>query len=199
MIYLDFILGFDFGILDFIAQNIRNDILDPIMTGFSMFADKGIGLLILGLILLIPRKTRPAAATAICAMAAALLFGEYLIKIIAQRPRPFITYEAYHGYLMPFALNMGKASGYSFPSGHTSASFAFATAMFKINKKVGIIAVIIACIVGFSRIYNYVHYPTDVFAGMILGIAFGLLAIFLFKKFSIDDKLLKTKKNKVKE
>lgn len=192
---MDFFLGFDFSILDFIANNIRNDFLDPVMAAFSMFADKGIGWIILGLILLIPRKTRPAAAAALAAMTIGLLLGEFAVKSIVARPRPFIAYESFHSAPMPFELNMGKASGYSFPSGHTCCSFAFATAMFKVNKRVGFSAAFVAAIVGFSRLYNYVHYPTDVIAGMLLGIAIGLVTIYIFKKLDIDNKLLKIKKN----
>ncbi len=160
-----------------------------------MFADKGIGWIILGLILMIPRKTRPAAVAALIAVLLGLLSGEFLIKVFVARPRPFVVYESFHCAVMPFKLNMGKASGFSFPSGHTCASFAFATAMFKINKKVGICALAAAALVGFSRLYNYVHFPTDVIAGMLLGIFWGLIIIFVFKKFNIDEKVLKIGKS----
>ena len=193
---MDFIIGFDFSILDFIANNIRNEFLDPIMTAVSIFADKGLGWAILALIFLIPRKTRPAAATALAAMVIALVFGEFVLKGLVARPRPFEVYESYHSAPMPFTLNMGKPTGYSCPSVHTCFAFAFATAMFKWCKTAGIISLIAAAIVGFSRLYNYVHFPTDVLAGMVVGLLAGALAIFIFKKFNFDEKLLNIGKKK---
>ena len=194
---MDIFLNFDYSILDFIANNIRNEFLDPIMAAVSLFAEKGLGWVILGLILLIPKKTRPAAVTALAAMTFALLFGEFAIKSIVARPRPFVTYESFHSAAMPFTLNTGEASGFSFPSGHTGASFAFAASMYKVNKRVGVIATVAAAIVGFSRLYNYVHFPTDVIAGMIFGIVAALIFIFIFNKFGVDDKLRRIGRKKV--
>lgn len=193
---MDFIIGFDFSILDFIANNIRNEFLDPIMTAFSLFAHNGIGWAVLALILLIPRKTRPAAATALVAMVIALVLGQFVLKGLVPRLRPFEVYENYHSSPMPFTLNMGKATGNSFPSVHTCFSFAFAAAMFKWCKTAGIISLIAAAIVGFSRLYNYVHFPTDVLAGMAVGLIAGAIAVFIFKKFNFDDKLLNIGKKK---
>lgn len=195
---MDFILGFDFGILDFIANNIRNESLDPVMAVLSLSAEKCILPILLGLLLLIPRKTRPAAATALFAIALGVIVGEGIIKNFVARPRPYDLYYSFHNAVMPFTLNTGKTTGFSFPSTHTICAFALATSFFKVNKKVGIVLVVLAAFVGFSRLYNYVHFPTDVIAGMLIGIAAGLLAIFIFKKFRFDDKLLGIGKGKQK-
>ena len=61
--------------------------------------------------------------------------------------------------------------------------------MFKINKTAGFIALIFAALIGFSRLYNYVHYPTDVFAGMILGTLVALCVMFIFKATKLENKL----------
>jgi len=182
-------MWFDFPVLDFIQENIRNGFLDPIMSGLSYFAHMGLGWYILALILLIPKKTRFAAAVAIAAITLGFLVSELGIKHIVCRVRPYDAYEAYHGFAMPFTLNAGTEHSFSFPSGHTSCSFAAAIAAYKINKTTGIITTIVAALIGFSRMYNYVHYPTDVLAGAVLGISSALLIIFIFKKFSLDDKL----------
>ena len=195
---MDFILNFDFGILDFIANNLRNEFLDPVMAILSLAAEKCIGPILIALILLIPRKTRPAAATALFAIAISLIIGEGAIKHLVARPRPYDLYYSFHNAAMPFVLNTGKTTGYSFPSSHTCCMFALAIPFFKINKTVGIISVIVAALIGFSRLYNYVHFPTDVLAGMLLGIAVGLFAMFIFKKFNFDDKLLGIGKGKQK-
>lgn len=180
--------------LDAIYSGLRSEWLDPIMAGFSYFASKGIGWIVVSLLLLIPKKTRVAGAVALLAMLIGVVSGEIIAKNLIGRIRPYHIYEEFHGEIMPFVLNAGAESGFSFPSGHTCCSFACAVAFFKINKKVGVITLIVAALIGFSRLYNYVHFPSDVFAGMLWGIASGLLALWIFKKFSLEDKLLKIDK-----
>ena len=186
----NYITNFDFKILDFIADNIRCEVLDPIMAGITHFADAGIGWILLGVILLIPKKTRIWGAMALVAMVIGFLCGDIILKNLFCRVRPYNDYIMFHqGNSLPFLLNAGKESSYSFPSGHTCCSFASAIVYFIANKKWGIPALIFASLIGFSRMYNYVHYPTDVFAGMLLGIGCGLLAWYLFKKFQVNKKL----------
>ena len=170
-------MWFDFPVLDFIQENIRNGFLDPIMKYVSYFGAHGIGWIVLGLALLIPRKTRAAAATALCALALGFILGDLVIKPLVCRVRPYDAYEAYHVYAMSFTLNAGTEHSYSFPSGHATCAFASAVAYFKLNKKVGIALTVFAALIAFSRLYNYVHFPTDVLAGMALGISAGLLMI----------------------
>lgn len=187
-----FITNFDFSVLDFIFENIRCDFLDPIMWGLSMFAENGIGWIVLGAILIIPKKTRVWGIMALFAMAVGFITGEIVTKNIFCRVRPFHVYQLFHNNTpLPFELNAGPASGYSFPSGHTCCSFASAVVYFMGNKKVGIFALVFASLIAFSRLYNYVHYPTDVLVGMILGIACAVFTVWLFKKFSWDDKILR--------
>lgn len=186
---MDIIQSFDFSILDFIYNNIRCDFLDPIMAGASYFASNCIGWIFLGFLLLIPKKTRPASATALVAMTIGAIFGEVIIKNIVCRIRPYDAYEAFHSAVMPFSLNAGSETSYSFPSGHTCCSFASAVSYFKIGRKAGCIALFMAVIIAFSRLYNYVHYPTDVLGGMLLGICSGIFAIYIFKKFDLDKNL----------
>lgn len=188
---MDFIMNFDFSILDFIAENIRIAFLNPIMMGFSLLVHKGIGVLVLGIILLIPRKTRYAAVIALVSAVVALLLGEFAIKLLVQRPRPFVLYEEFHSRAIPAGLVLEKASGYSFPSMHTAFAFSFATSMFVFSKKVGIIAIIIALLIGFSRLYNYVHFPSDVLAGAFLGVIVSIFVILIFNKLNIEKKVLK--------
>ncbi|MCL4640571.1 MULTISPECIES: phosphatase PAP2 family protein [Olivibacter] len=105
-----------------------------------------------------------ASSTAITAL---LNFG---LKKIFKRPRPFIAHSGFKAVYQP--------SSYSFPSGHTSASFSTATALSRAYPKWYIIApsFIWAGTVGYSRMYLGVHNPSDVAAGAILGAgsAFGM-------------------------
>ena len=113
---MDFILGFDFGILDFIANNIRNDFLDPVMTVLSLSAEKCILPILLGLLLLIPRKTRPAAATALFAIALGVIVGEGIIKNLVARPRPYDLYYSFHMSSCPSSRHCPHRSPASPPS-----------------------------------------------------------------------------------
>ena len=72
-------------------------------------------------------------------------------------------------------LLSGAMHDFSFPSGHTIASFEAAVVLLKNSKKMGIPAMILAVLISFSRLYLYVHYPTDVIASVILGTLFALI------------------------
>ena len=75
---------------------------------------------------------------------------------------------------------------HSFPSGHTAAAFAAAVALFACHRKAGTIALFLAFLMGFSRLYLFVHYPTDVLAGALLGVLFGLIGYRLSNKKPTD-------------
>ena len=113
-------------------------------------------------------------------MGLALLMGLLLcnltLKPLVARPRPYVFFDHIAAY-----LSSGE-SDFSFPSGHTIASFEASVALILGNKKLGIPAVILAVLISFSRLYLYVHYPTDVLASVVLGIGLALLATFLVKK-----------------
>ena len=187
------ITEFDFAILNFIYENIRCDFLDPIMRALSHFADKGIGWIIVGVILIFPKKTRKWGIMALVAMLIGFVFGELVLKNLIGRVRPYGDYHNYFGTSVPFALNAGTESSSGFPSGHTCCSFASAFVYFKADKRWGIAALVLAGLIGFSRLYNYVHYPTDVLGGMVLGIASGLLTIFIYKKYFEDNFAVKNR------
>ena len=193
---VNFITEIDFSILDFIYKNIRCDFLDPIMSAITHFADSGIGWIILGLILLIPKKTRIWGASALVAMLIGLVCGEVILKNIFCRVRPYDAYELYHGVPLPFVLNAGTESSFSFPSGHTCCSFASATAYFLWNKKWGTVALVFAGLIGFSRLYNYVHFPTDVLGGALLGVGCAIFTVIIFRKFLADKKFFNSYQTK---
>ncbi|MBE6975271.1 MAG: phosphatase PAP2 family protein, partial [Ruminococcaceae bacterium] len=80
----------------------------------------------------------------------------------------------HHGKVI--ALLIPAAGDPSFPSGHTIASFEGATVLMLYNKKWGIPAMLLAAAIGFSRLYLYIHYPTDVLCSVVLGVVIGALA-----------------------
>ncbi len=153
-------------------QAIRSPFLDKAMEILSMLGDHGLFCICLGLILLIFSKTRSTGIKVLLSMAIAYIVANLIIKNVVGRVRPFEAYP----YLEAL---INKPHDSSFPSGHTVNVFAAATAIFLENKKWGTFALIIAALVAFSRLYNCVHYPTDVLAGAAIGIIFAVLVHYL--------------------
>ena len=152
--------------------NLRSPVMDFIMKYVSMLGDHGIFCIVLGLVLLIFAKTRRTGIQVLMSMLLAYIVANLIIKNLVGRVRP---YDAY-----PFIEALvTKPHDSSFPSGHAVNVFAAATAIFLNHKKTGIIALIIAALVAFSRLYNQVHYPTDVLVGIVIGVGFAILVHYL--------------------
>ena len=124
---------------------------------------------IVAALLLIFKKTRKAGASVLIAYLAVLLIGELALKHLVTRLRPCQIDQA-------FALLLERPTSSSFPSTHTAWAFAAATAIFLRYKKAGIAAFVAAALIAFSRLYLFLHFPTDVLFGIALGIALGVLA-----------------------
>ena len=125
--------------------------------------------------MLLFKKTRRAGIAVLVGLLLGLLCGNLAIKNLVARERPCAIGTAPE-LLIPYP------SEYSFPSGHTLSSFIAATCIFLRNKKWGISAYVFASGIAFSRIYLYVHFPTDILGGIILGIALAHLATWISKK-----------------
>lgn len=190
----EFIVNVDVAIYQFV-DSIMNPVLDVIMTFITHLGDTpGIIWWVLGICLLIPKKTRKLGILVIGGLAVASLINNVALKNVIQRPRPYnidpsVWTDAGYKYIWPGLID--KSSSWSFPSGHTSTSigagFALLLGCFK-NKKhlaVGIPAFILSLLIGFSRIYVHVHYPTDVIAGAVVGVIGGLVAYLLIVKLLI--------------
>lgn len=161
-------MDFEFAILDFIAK-FHTELGDQILPIISSFGNGGIGWIILSVLLLFFPKTRKAGLAMGIALIFCLLIGNVTLKPLVDRARPY-------SYFPEMTLLIPPLSDASFPSGHTFASFAASTALFLHHRKSGTAALILAIIIAFSRLYLYVHFPTDVLAGMILGVASGFTA-----------------------
>ena len=192
--FVEIITNIDFSILDFIQENIRNTFLDPVMAVLGYLGEAGAVWIILGIVLLFFRKTRPAGVCMLAAMALGYLIGDIGIKHLVARPRPFLVNTDVDLYI-------NAPTSHSFPSGHSTASFAAVTSLFGMLKEkrwIAYSALGLAILIVFSRLYNYVHYPSDVLCGMILGIICGTIMIIIFKKTKLDKRLsgeLKRKKS----
>ena len=133
--------------------------------------------LALSVLLLCFRKTRRAGLVALTAMFFGLLCTNLTLKHLVARPRPWTEVAG----LVPLVLE----ESFSFPSGHTTAAFAFAGAMLFAPLKSGwgrTAAVVLAVCMGLSRLYVGVHYPTDVLGGMLVGLGCAWLAAKLWNR-----------------
>lgn len=160
---------FETSILHWIRQTLSCAFLDAVMPYITKFADSGIGWILLALVLLIPRKTRRMGAAMGVALAIGFVTGNLLLKNLVARTRPFLFDSS-------IELLIAPPHEFSFPSGHTLASFECAVAVFCYRRKWGVAALLFAVLIAFSRLYLQVHYPTDVLCGAILGSLIGYLA-----------------------
>lgn len=173
----------DLGILDAITRIFRCDFLDPFNFIFSFLSDAGWIWIALAVVFLCFKKTRKAGLTLGIALIIGLLVANIGLKPSIARMRPWTYVAEFH----PEHVNILEAlpsyfhvpSDLSFPSGHAVASVECALVLFFWKKKVGIPALVVAALTCFSRLYFNVHYPTDVMAGILLGIGVAFLAHFL--------------------
>lgn len=166
----------DIGILLWIQEHLRSELLTPLFTFITTSGNAGLIWIAITCFLLAFKKTRKAGAVCALALIFSLLFTNFLFKPLVARVRP---YDAVEG-LVPL---IKKPVDFSFPSGHSSAAFAAAWVMFRmLPKKAGIPALVYAALMAFSRLYLGVHYPTDVLGGILLGILYAMAAMSVYEK-----------------
>ena len=200
-------ITFDFPILEFIRNYLTCDALDKAMPYITLFGEWGAFWIAIAVILLCFRKTRKTAWSMGAALMLGLIICNVILKNLIGRDRPFFFYtvERMANYDLPQLKNwvpvteadikwlVASDLHKSFPSGHTIACFEASTVLLIKDKRMGIPAAIIAFAVAFSRLYLYVHYPTDVIFSMFAGILLGLLGCAIV---SIVYKFLPEKKGK---
>lgn len=180
-------INLDYLILDFFSSTLKNDFFDFLMPIITHLGSGGILWIVLTIIMLLFKQTRKIGFCMALSLVFSLILCNLTIKPIVARQRPFeINKDA--------VLIIKKPTDFSFPSGHSSASFAAATAFLmgnivKIgdkkhiaNKKYVVIVFVIAFLIAISRLYLYVHFPSDVFFGIILGIICGYTASKIINK-----------------
>jgi undecaprenyl-diphosphatase len=163
------------------------------MSFISFLGNAGWFWIVLALSLLFFKRTRKIGITMAIALVFSLIFTNLLLKPIVDRPRPWVYALEHLGREIQILIE--KPHDASFPSGHTSVSFAAATAIFMRNKKYGSLALALAALIGFSRLYFYIHYPTDVLGGLVVGVIYGVAAYFV-SNFIIDTVSKKLSNNK---
>ena len=175
--------GFDLPILDWIAENLHCAFLDTIMVPITYLGEAGILWILAALILLIIPKYRRTGLAMAISLIVGLVACNLVMKPLFARIRPY-DYQWLH-FAKDIPLLIPAQHDYSFPSGHTISSFEAATALLLGNKKIGTPAMIIACWIAFSRLYLYIHYPSDVLCSIVLGIVIGFVGRRLANRIHI--------------
>ena len=165
-------ISFDLPVLDWIQANMQSGFMDKFMPFITKFGDHGTFWMIVAALLFLFPKTRKTGLGMAIAMMIGLLVCNVTLKPLVGRIRPY-DLQAELG--VAIQLLGERMHDFSFPSGHTIASFEAAVVMMMNSKKLGIPAMILAVLISFSRLYLYVHYPTDVIASIILGTLFALI------------------------
>lgn len=170
------IQNIDSSILYFMQDHVQNHFLNLIMIFITNLGNMGLIWILIAIALLFTNKFRKVGILMLCALVINTILGEVILKHMFQRPRPFNT-------LQHLDLLIKKPQSYSFPSGHTSSAFACAVILAYYVKKAAVPSIILACLIAFSRVYLTVHYPSDVLAGIVLGIISAMITIYLHKLY----------------
>ena len=169
-------MPFEFTILDAL-QSLRCPVLDTLAVFFDYAGAHGEIWIALTVVLLAFRRTRKAGLAMAIALCFYVLSGHWVLKPLFARPRPCD--------IRPEMLTLvARPNGWSFPSGHTASGFAAAFALWMQNRKLGVPALVLAGFIAFTRLYLYVHFPTDILGGIALGLAAGWLGSCFADKIS---------------
>lgn len=170
---------------------LKSGIFTPVFKDITIAGNNGIVFIVIAVILLIFKKTRKAGILALLAMAFGFIFTNLILKNVIARPRPFFDQNSiYYDYWVQAGSLSEK--GYSFPSGHVTSLAAFAMGLFlAFNKKWSWPFLLIPLLMGYTRIYFFVHYASDIVSGLLVGFSCGALSFLIF--WLLDKYILKKK------
>lgn len=174
----------EFEIL-YAINNFHNPILDKIMVAITILGDSGLIWIASAVCMLFIKKTRKCGVLMLVSMGIGLILGNGILKNLIARERPCWIDSS-------IALLIPTPHDFSFPSGHTLASFEATVMIYLHNKKWGKISVVLATLIAFSRMYLFVHFPTDIICGAILGTIISILVHNAYEK-------IKSKRDKKQE
>lgn len=173
--------GFDHAILSVLHELalLTNGNLNWLFKFISLFAEKGLFLILLSIFLMLFKKTRKFGICMFGAIGAGAILTNFILKDMVARPRPYMSgileYKDWWQY-----AGMVTESDFSFPSGHTTAMTAAMMSLVYIAKtKKKYWCIVFIFLMGVSRNYLMVHYPTDVIGGMISGLVGATVAYFI--------------------
>ena len=171
----DLINNFEIGILDWIQNVLANPFLDTFFKTITKLGDHGYLWIACGILLLFFKKYRKYGIVLLIALLVEYALCNGILKNLFDRVRPY-DFGQFENLLIP------KLTSFSFPSGHTMSSATAATVLNMTNKRFGYVAIPLAVLIAFSRIYLYVHYPSDVLIAAILGVLVGVIVFNIFSR-----------------
>lgn len=175
------ILNFDLAVFRFVEEYLMSPFTDKLFTFVTHLGDGGWLWIAMAVGMLIFPKTRRCGIAIAIALLCSEFIGNEFLKHLVERPRPFQLEEWQGIFVYPGLIP--APSSFSFPSGHTGSSVGAAAALLFCRKdKYGWAAMILALLIGYSRIHVHVHYPTDVLAGILCGLIYGLIGCLIAAK-----------------
>lgn len=171
----EIITNTDWTILYWIQDNLTSPFLDTIMPLITKLGNGGIIWIITAIAMLCSKKYRKYGIILGAGLLAGLIVGNVFLKNIVERPRPCWIDSSVQ-------LLIAVPTDYSFPSGHTLSSVIAATILTLTNKKFGVIAIPLAVLIAFSRLYLFVHFPSDIIGAAFLGLFIAFTVFYISKK-----------------
>lgn len=179
---MSIITDIDFKMLDFIKERFSCGFLDFLMPKVTFLGNAGMIWIATAIIMMFFKKYRKTGVMIGVGLLEGAMIGNVLLKNLIARERPCWINETVN-------MLISIPQDYSFPSGHTLSSFVAATIIMHHDKRMGIAAYVLASMIAFSRLYLYVHFPSDVFAGVLIGIIIGIVSnVISDKVFSSVEK-----------
>ncbi|MBA1335038.1 MAG: hypothetical protein HPY66_0660 [Firmicutes bacterium] len=173
-------MSLDMKIVEYVYRHLQNPLFDRVMPFVSRLGNGGLIWIGIAAVFLMSKKYRKTGIMVICSMLVGAVIGEVMLKNIIQRARPFVEMPYYN-------LLIDTPKSFSFPSGHTTSSFAvLGTVVRTVDNRLcrGAVA-LLAFSIAFSRLYLLVHYPTDILGG----IALGLMSSYIVYKWNVVEVL----------
>lgn len=174
-------MSWEIDFLKFIIENLQSEMLNQIMNVITSLGNAGFIWILITVVFIIIPDTRAVGITMAVSLFIEFVTVNIVIKPLIDRARPF---EISSDILKNIIITLPKDG--SFPSGHTAAAFAAATAAFCCRKKTGIFLLIFAFFMAVSRLYFAVHFPTDVLAGCVIGVVIGIVSYRKIYKKIVD-------------
>ncbi len=190
--FLNSFANFDGAIISGVSS-LRCGFLTFIFKAITFLGEKGIIFFLGAVILMLFKKTRPLGICIFGAVGLGAIITNFILKDAIMRLRPFESSDFYKSLW----LEVGSPSeeGFSFPSGHMTATVSAMTALFIfLKKKWCFIPIIVSLLMGISRIYLIAHFPTDIIGGLIVGIISGAVAYYITKLIYLVCERYKDKK-----
>lgn len=178
---VEFITNMDWAVLYWIRDTFTCPALDYVMPKITSLGNKGFIWILTAFLLLCTKQNRKYGITLIVGLLTGVIFGNVFLKNLIERSRPNWMEQT-------ITLLIANPTDFSFPSGHTLASAIAATILTMSNKKFGYIAIPLAFLIAFSRLYLFVHFPSDVLGAAIIGCLIGTLVFIGIKRISTNTK-----------